>query len=115
MPPCDDIEHRLLTLGPLRLRHIVVDGSIEAAEKLFATLLAAAFDEQGISLALAMTESFLKGKGACRVQGGGFAGTIEAYIPCDMTGSYFRHMEKLFGEGCCTVLAIRNLPTTRVK
>ena len=74
-----------------------------------------AFDEQGISLALAMTESFLKGKGACRVQGGGFAGTIEAYIPCDMTSSYFRHMEKLFGEGCCTVLAIRNLPTMRVK
>ena len=73
-----------------------------------------AFDEQGISLAYAMTESFLKGRGACRVQGGGFAGTIEAYIPCDMTASYFRHMERLFGEGCCTVLAIRNLPTMRV-
>ena len=73
-----------------------------------------AFDEQGISLAYAMTESFLKGRGACRVQGGGFAGTIEAYIPCDMTASYFRNMERLFGEGCCTVLAIRNLPTIRV-
>lgn len=73
-----------------------------------------AFHEQGISLAYAMTETFLKGEGACRVQGGGFAGTTEAYIPCDRTAAYFRHMEKLFGEGCCTVLAIRNLPTMRV-
>ncbi len=71
--------------------------------------------EQGISMALAMTQSFLKGEGACRVQGGGFAGTIEAYIPCDRTQSYFKCMEKVFGDGCCTTLAIRNLPTMRVR
>ena len=71
--------------------------------------------EQGISLAYAMTQSFLDGKGAYRVQGGGFAGTLEAYIPIDMTPAYFRHMETLFGEGCCTTLAIRNLPTMRVR
>lgn len=70
--------------------------------------------EQGISLALAMTEMFLKNEGAFRVQGGGFAGTIEAYIPLEKTGAYFSHMESLFGKGCCTVLAIRNLPTARV-
>ncbi len=71
--------------------------------------------EQGISLACAMTERFLGSEGACRVQGGGFAGTIEAYIPIDRTVAYFRYMEKVFGSGCCTVLAIRNLPTMRVK
>ena len=70
--------------------------------------------EQGISLALAMTEMFLRDQGAFRVQGGGFAGTIEAYIPLERTQDYFRHMESMFGEGCCTVLAIRNLPTMRV-
>ena len=70
--------------------------------------------EQGISLALAMTEMFLKNEGAFRVQGGGFAGTIEAYIPLEKTGAYFSHMESLFGKGCCTILAIRNLPTARV-
>ena len=70
--------------------------------------------EQGISLALAMTEMFLKNEGAFRVQGGGFAGTIEAYIPLEKTGAYFSHMETLFGKGCCTILAIRNLPTARV-
>ena len=74
-----------------------------------------AASEQGIALAYAMTESFLSGDGAFRVQGGGFAGTLEAYIPVDRTQAYFSHMEKLFGAGCCTVLAIRNLPTTRVR
>lgn len=71
--------------------------------------------EQGIALAYAMTEKFLQGEGAFRIQGGGFAGTIEAYIPCDRTADYFRHMESLFGENCCTILAIRNLPTMRIR
>ena len=71
--------------------------------------------EQGIALAYMMTDSFLGGEGAFRVQGGGFAGTLEAYIPFDRTDSYARHMEKLFGEGCCTTLAIRNLPTMRIR
>ncbi len=70
--------------------------------------------EQGIALAYMMTQDFLKGEGAFRVQGGGFAGTLEAYIPCDRTDDYSRHMEKLFGKGCCTTLAIRNLPTMRI-
>ena len=71
--------------------------------------------EQGIALAYAMTESFLKKEGAFRVQGGGFAGTLEAYVPIDRTEAYFNHMEKLFGKGCCTILAIRNLPTMRIR
>ena len=71
--------------------------------------------EQGIALAYAMTESFLKDDGAFRVQGGGFAGTLEAYVPIDRTSAYFAHMEKLFGADCCTILAIRNLPTMRIR
>lgn len=70
---------------------------------------------QGIALACAMTDAFLRGEGACRVQGGGFAGTIEAYIPCDRTAEYFAFMEKTFGKDCCTTLAIRNLPTMRIR
>ena len=70
--------------------------------------------EQGLALAYAMAQSFLNGDGAFRVQGGGFAGTLEAYIPIERTQDYFRHMETLFGSGCCTTLAIRNLPTMRV-
>ncbi len=71
--------------------------------------------EQGISLAYFMTRRFLKDEGAFRVQGGGFAGTLEAYIPIDRTEEYFNHMERLFGKGCCTTLSIRNLPTMRVR
>lgn len=73
-----------------------------------------AADQQGISLALALTENFLDGQGACRVQGGGFAGTIQAYIPVSKTEDYFRYMERVFGQGCCVKLAIRNTPTCRI-
>ncbi|MFC2822155.1 MAG: galactokinase [Spirochaetales bacterium] len=72
-------------------------------------------DEQGIAVAYMMAENFLKGKGAFRVQGGGFAGTIEAYIPCEKTDEYAKYMETVFGKDCCIRLAIRNLPTMRVK
>lgn len=74
----------------------------------------ASFKEQGISSAYAMTENFLKDEGAFRVQGGGFAGTIEAYVPCDKTSAYVKHMESLFGKDCCVKLSIRNTPTKRI-
>jgi galactokinase len=67
--------------------------------------------EQGISLALALTRKFLKSgnanNGACRVHGGGFAGTIQAYIPQERLGDYRNLMEGIFGKGSLTVLKIR--------
>jgi galactokinase len=63
--------------------------------------------EQGISLALTVSRQFLKGAGACRVHGGGFAGTIQAYMPLEMLDHYRQHMEGLFGAGAVTVLRIR--------
>lgn len=63
--------------------------------------------EQGLSLAIALTKKFLNGKGACRVHGGGFAGTIQCYIPTDMLNDYKNMIEKTFGEGSCCVLNIR--------
>ena len=70
--------------------------------------------EQGLSLALALTEDFLSGEGACRVHGGGFAGTIQAYIPKELTEDYIDFMDSVFGEGSATVLAIRKRPTCRL-
>ena len=70
--------------------------------------------EQGLSLALALTEDFLSGEGACRVHGGGFAGTIQAYIPKELTDDYIDFMDSVFGEGSATVLAIRKRPTCRL-
>ena len=65
--------------------------------------------EQGISLALAVTEQFFKGtdKGAYRVHGGGFAGTIQCFVPTDMLEAYKTVIEKVFGKGSCYVLLIR--------
>ena len=62
---------------------------------------------QPVSLALAMSEYILKGKGAWRVHGGGFAGTIQAFVPSDMLCVYKTEIEKVFGESTCYVLNVR--------
>ena len=62
---------------------------------------------QPVSLALAMSEYILKGKGAWRVHGGGFAGTIQAFVPSDMLSVYKTEIEKVFGESTCYVLNVR--------
>jgi len=62
---------------------------------------------QGLSVGLAVSEHFLKGKGAVRVHGGGFAGTIQAFVPNDMVADYRKEMDRVFGEGSCHVLKVR--------
>jgi len=63
--------------------------------------------EQGVSLGLALSEMILKGKGAWRVHGGGFAGTIQAFVPQDLLNEYVNTIEHLFGKGSCHKLYIR--------
>ena len=63
--------------------------------------------EQAISLALALTKNFLNGRGAYRVHGGGFAGTIQCYIPNKMFDDYKKMIESVFGEHTCVKLFIR--------
>ncbi len=70
---------------------------------------------QGLSLAIALTKKFLNGKGACRVHGGGFAGTIQCYIPTEMLSSYKQMIESAFGEGSCCVLNIRPVGGYEIK
>lgn len=71
-------------------------------------------DEQSIALALAISERLLKGKGAWRVHGGGFAGTILAFVPLDALDAYTDCMNALFGENAATVLSIRQLGPTEI-
>ena len=70
-------------------------------------------EEQGVSLALTLTENFLEelGEGACRVHGGGFAGTIQIFIPNSAVEDYKALMEPVFGEGSVHRLVIRALGT----
>ena len=65
--------------------------------------------EQGITVALALTELFIaqKQRGACRVHGGGFAGVIMAMLPNDLVEEYTKYMEKCLGEGCAYNMSIR--------
>ena len=62
---------------------------------------------QAIPLALAVGRRLLDGTGAIRVHGGGFAGTVQAYVPFEYLGVFTDGMEGVFGEGCCHVLRIR--------
>lgn len=69
---------------------------------------------QGISVALALSDELLQGRGVSRVQGGGFAGTIQAYVPEDMVEAYRTGVEAVFGEGTCHILSIRPLGGLRI-
>lgn len=62
---------------------------------------------QPLSLALALSEDLLRGKGAWRVHGGGFAGTIQAFVPNEMLSKYKELMNSVFGNDACYVLSIR--------
>lgn len=70
--------------------------------------------EQGLSLALALTSKVLKDQGAYRVHGGGFAGTIQAFVPNDLVKEYKEKIEMVFGEGSCHILKIRSVGGTKV-
>ena len=64
--------------------------------------------EQGLSLALAVAEGALEGKGcAYRVHGGGFAGTTQAFVRREYAEEYALLMDAVFGEGACMMLAVR--------
>lgn len=62
---------------------------------------------QSVSIGLAVSDRVLKGKGAWRVHGGGFAGTIQAFVPNDLVDEYKKNLEHVFGEGSCLVLKVR--------
>ena len=62
---------------------------------------------QEMAVGLALSDVILKGKGVSRVHGGGFAGTIQAFVPNDIVDIYKKNMEDIFGEDACHVLKIR--------
>ena len=70
--------------------------------------------EQKLSVALCISQEMLEGKGAYRVHGGGFAGTIQAFVPNEILAEYKAAMESVFGEGKCYVLIIRPVGGTKV-
>ena len=62
---------------------------------------------QDVAVALALCEHYLAGRGACRVHGGGFAGTVQAFVPFDLLEAFRTGIDAVLGEGACHVLSIR--------
>ena len=62
---------------------------------------------QDVAVALGLAEHYLQGRGACRVHGGGFAGTIQAFVPFDILDDFVAGMDAALGNGACHVLSIR--------
>ena len=69
---------------------------------------------QGTSIALALSKKVLKDRGAARIHGGGFAGTIQAFVPTDLVDEYKAEMDRVFGEGSCQMLQVRKYGGIRV-
>lgn len=84
-----------------------VIGSGESSWKLLQNLHVEGGDNQEMPLALEMSRRMLGGKGAWRIHGGGFAGTILAFVPNDLVAEYSAKMNAVFGENATTVLGIR--------
>lgn len=72
-------------------------------------------DDQVVSLALALSEMVLKGHGAWRVHGGGFGGTIQAFVPESLVEKYATTLEHVYGKGSCHKLFIRSKGAIEVK
>ena len=69
---------------------------------------AGATEHQDVAVTLALCDTLLQGRGTYRVHGGGFAGTVQAFVPLDMVDSFKEGMERVLGEGSCHVLSIRS-------
>lgn len=71
-------------------------------------------NNQSVSIGLAISDVVLGEKGVSRVHGGGFAGTIQAFVPNDIVGMYKETIENVFGEGACHILKVRPYGGMRV-
>ena len=70
---------------------------------------------QSLAVGLALSQELLEGKGAWRVHGGGFAGTIQAFVPLQDTNAYVAAMEAVFGKNSCYILRIRSVGGYEIK
>ena len=68
----------------------------------------------GVALGICLTKDFLKGEGACRVHGGGFAGTIQALVPISRVDEYKKFMDSIFGDGSAVKIRVRQSPVCEI-
>ena len=71
-------------------------------------------ERQEVALVLSLAERLLGGRGACRGHGGGFAGTVQAFVPLDMLDAFRTEIDRVLGAGMCHVLTIRPVGGVRL-
>ncbi|MEG1427047.1 MAG: galactokinase family protein [Oscillospiraceae bacterium] len=109
-------EAEALKLGDFeQFKALVIQSGISSATRLQNVFASSNPSEQGLSLALAVSEKVLAGKGAYRVHGGGFAGTIQAYVPNGILPEYVAKIENVFGKNSCYVLSVRSAGGTKIE
>ena len=91
-----------------------INRSGESSARLLQNLFAAGSSAQAIPLALELSRDLLRGRGAVRVHGGGFGGTILAFVPDDIKDEYIARMDSVFGLGAACELNIRAQSAMRV-
>ena len=98
-----------------RFRSLVVESGRSSFEYLQNVFSPAHVQEQGVAVALALCERLLAPRGgAWRVHGGGFAGTVQAYVPEGFLPEFKERMEAVFGENSCLPLSVRPVGGTRI-
>ena len=86
---------------------IVNESGHSSYEYLQNTAVEGSVKNQAVNVALALCDVLLAGRGAHRVHGGGFAGTVQAFVPLDMLETFREGIDQAIGEGSCHVLSIR--------
>ena len=103
-----DQEVKALNDGDFETFKKVVKASGDSSYKFLQNVYANSdIKNQSVSIGLAMSEKIIGENGVCRVHGGGFAGTIQAFIKDEYVASYKEAIEKVFGEETCHVLKVR--------
>lgn len=101
-------EAEALRAGDVEKFLTLVQASGDSSEAFLQNLYStSAPTEQAIPLGVMISKRILKGKGAVRVHGGGFAGTIQAFVPTGLAEEYVAEMERIFGRCACYVFRIR--------
>lgn len=91
-----------------------INASGESSARLLQNLCIPGSRAQAVPLALALSAKLLGGRGAARVHGGGFGGTVLAFVPADLKEDYISLMNRTFGENAALCLSVRSLPACRV-
>lgn len=111
-----DMECKALKNGNFDKFLNIVNQSGDSSYKYLQNIFASSSpQEQGLSSALYIAKDILQGQGACRVHGGGFAGTIQAFVPNEKLEEFKTKIEAVFGKGSCYVLDIRPVGGTEIE